>query len=77
MRNQRQEASMQRMRCYLEMVIRDDTLYIINNGRTFYNLNESGREQTVRILNLVILWEKWLFFKLKVTILIMLKQYQK
>ena len=52
---------------------KDDTLYIINNGRVrVYNLNESGREQTVRILR-----EKWLFFKLKVTILIMLKQYQK
>ncbi|EAC3855361.1 cyclic nucleotide-binding domain-containing protein, partial [Listeria monocytogenes] len=31
---------------------KDDTLYIINNGRVrVYNLNESGREQTVRILN--------------------------
>lgn len=31
---------------------KDDTLYIVNNGRVrIYNLNESGREQTVRILN--------------------------
>lgn len=57
---------------------KDDTLYIINNGRVrVYNLNESGREQTVRILNPGDFMGEVAIFKLKVTILIMLKQYQK
>ena len=31
---------------------KDDTLYIINNGRVrIYSLSESGREQTIRILH--------------------------
>lgn len=57
---------------------KDDTLYIINNGRVrIYSLSESGREQTIRILHPGDFMGKLLFYRLKVIIRIMLKQYRK